>query len=247
MIVGTIPLSMTRRLDRLIRFAFGPVFGRALVGTFHRTLAGAAAVPWYLSGGIAAAGCDAAYLAKAAASEAASYVNLNNPGTYDLTATIAPGWDATGWAFTGTEYLKTGWIPPSVDITVIVRFSDATGTLNCAIGSSDGTVTQLFLIRPRISADHRYLNGGSTELSVSGLLASGVMCIAGTDGYLDGSDEGNITTGVQTPAPLYIGGFNVNNAAMAQGFVGKIQAVALYSVVITSAQVAAVSTAMAAL
>ena len=44
MIVGTFPLSIADKLERLIRFAFGPVFGRALVGTFHRTLAAAGPV-----------------------------------------------------------------------------------------------------------------------------------------------------------------------------------------------------------
>ena len=45
----------------------------------------------------------AAYQPKGAASQAASYVNLVTPGTYDLTTADAPGWAAgTGWVFNDT-------------------------------------------------------------------------------------------------------------------------------------------------
>ena len=58
--------------------AFGPVFGRVMRATFDPRAA--AAVPWYLSGGIAAANCIAAFTPKGAASLAASYDNNAAPG-----------------------------------------------------------------------------------------------------------------------------------------------------------------------
>jgi hypothetical protein len=68
---------------------------------------------WWVVGEISASNAIAAYQSKASASLAASYSNLANPGTYNLTATVAPTWDTTsGWIFTGTQFLKTG-IQPS--------------------------------------------------------------------------------------------------------------------------------------
>lgn len=65
----------------------------------------------YSAGGAAAGGnwwnytgVVAAYDAKNAASQAASYVNLANPGTYDCTvASGTPSWaNGTGWTFDGS-------------------------------------------------------------------------------------------------------------------------------------------------
>ncbi len=82
-------------------------------------IAGAAApaTPWYLSGGVDASACAAAWLAKGAASLAASYDNLAAPangaadGTGDL-AGATPTWDASiGWtcsvSFTAVSLLTT--------------------------------------------------------------------------------------------------------------------------------------------
>jgi hypothetical protein len=72
---------------------------------------GAAAVSWWLAGGISAANCVAAYQAKGSSSYAASKVNLNQPGTNDATdGTGYPTWDpSTGWSFNGIDqYLSVG-------------------------------------------------------------------------------------------------------------------------------------------
>ena len=91
---------------------------------------------WYLRGGIARANCVAAYAAKAAASLAASYVNLANPGTYNLTTTSAPSWaNATGWSFNGTaNYLNTGIVPNSKNWTYIAAFTDSAAAGRCLLG-----------------------------------------------------------------------------------------------------------------
>jgi len=65
--------------------AFNSTFGRVFSPTFQPRSVASGVEPWWLSGGIAAANCVAAYQPKGAASLEASYVNLANPGTYNLT------------------------------------------------------------------------------------------------------------------------------------------------------------------
>ncbi len=88
-------------------------------------------IEWWLRGGIPAANCIAAYQPINAASLAASYVNLANPGTNDAAPGVAPGWNKTdGWTFNGlTQYLTTGIIPAS-GYSMIIRFSQTEYILN---------------------------------------------------------------------------------------------------------------------
>lgn len=67
-------------------------------------------LPWYLTGSVSTADVVAAWQAKAAADYAASLVNLDNPGTDDLTELVGtvPWTSATGWAIDGTNHLLTG-------------------------------------------------------------------------------------------------------------------------------------------
>lgn len=79
------------------------MFGRAGCGGFGPSQLGGicrgAAESWWQAGGTT--GAVAAYLAKGAASYAASKVNLVSPGTYDLTdGATFPGWVATSSADT---------------------------------------------------------------------------------------------------------------------------------------------------
>jgi hypothetical protein len=77
--------------------ALGSRYG--IQGALGRSVKRAAATSWWLAGGISASDCIAAYQPKGAASYAASLININNPGTRNLTNTgIDPSWDATnGW------------------------------------------------------------------------------------------------------------------------------------------------------
>lgn len=70
----------------------------------------AAAAGWWQ---VAGQTCAAAYQPIGAASLAASYVNLANPGTYNAAPGVAPTLAAGGWSFDGlTQYLTTGIVPP---------------------------------------------------------------------------------------------------------------------------------------
>jgi len=103
---GGVPLNPRTTLSDLIARVFSAPFAKV----FNSPIASpgaVAAIPWYLSGGIVAANCVVAYDAKNAASQAASYINLNNPGTNDAVVGSAPTWAAgSGWTFDGiAQYL----------------------------------------------------------------------------------------------------------------------------------------------
>ena len=97
-------------------------------------LPAAGGIDWYLAGGIAT--CVAAYAAKNAASLAASYINLPNPGTYNAAPGTAPDWDAVlGWKCPTSRILTTGIIPAS-NWSLFAKYSD--------IGDSDRYVAGEF-------------------------------------------------------------------------------------------------------
>lgn len=203
---------------------------------------------WYLAGG--APTPVAAYQAKGAASLAASYVNLANPGTNNAAPGVAPTWSAaTGWTFNGTtQYLTTG-VVPNATTTIVVRFANVsnTGFLVNAENASSGMG-----VAPRRGSGTivRYFWGTVGAPSVrdtSPVLAAGVLALAGPNCYRDGAADGAITNTWTTIArDFYIGARN--NSGTADAFAaGDILAVAIYSAILTAGQVAAVRAAAAAL
>lgn len=208
---------------------------------------GAVAAGWWV---VAGKTCVAAYKPKGAASLAASYINLANPGTYDAAPGVAPTLGADGWVFDdGTQYLDTGIIPVNDQSwSAIVRFYGATtagqGSLLgcCAAGGG----APYFLIQPN-RATNQVLYGNGNFALVSTPLTSGVLAVSGAYGYRNGEVESDVI-GVAGGAlrALYIGAMNQNGAAAGFGLC-KIQAIAIYSDTLTAGEVAAVSAAMAAL
>lgn len=215
---------------------------------------------WWLSGSISAANCIGAYQAKGVASLAASYTNLANSGTYNLTAGTAPAWDATnGWIFDGytsKRYLKTG-IAPENDQTwsMIVRYSGSP-----AIESNPGSITLAGAVAnspygelkvvSSTSAYYGKVSNGDTK-NFAGTYyktESGVIAVAGTYGYLNG-EQG--ITGIPTVAgtipEIYIGARNMWDTTIDEYATVNVQAIAIYDAVLSEAQVAALTTAMNAL
>ena len=187
----------------------------------------------------------AAYQAKGAASLAASYVNLANPGTNDLTVGTAPTFDtSTGWTFNGSSnYLKTGVIPNS-DYTVFVRFSSGSG---CLIGTTSTAFGEapIFALR-QFPADRNWYNNG--DRYQGNTWTSGVMCTAGKVAYRDGTSQGSISGGSNTWSYQFtVGARNLINGGCDQYLTGNIQAVAIYSTTLDATQVAEITTNMAAL
>lgn len=200
--------------------------------------------PWYLAGGIAVASCVAAYKAKGAASQVASYVNLTGNATYNLTTGGSPDWDAVnGWkidSVDGTKYLDSHYVPTAGN-SLIIRFSNATTDDNKSIIGED-TSDAYFAIWISHSSQVLYCNGGLVHAGVAA--TSGVLAVAGQQGYRDGVADGD-----PIAAWSAINSKSILIGTAAGGYIAHAytQAVALYNTVLTAPQVAAVSTAMAAL
>ena len=212
--------------------------------------------PWYLAGNIPKSNCIAAYKAVGAASLTASFINLANPGIYDLTAPVAaPTFNtADGWTFNGsTQFLQMAYTyADGRNLTYIMRFSGVVGATGFAMGYFNGAGSGL-IFSPNRTGARKYYNG-TVVLTAAAASANGVMAVAGNAAYLNGAGDGAITTAANTNNEangmnVYIGA-NRNNAGapfVHTYFAGKIQAVAVYSAVLVLAQVAAVTTAMNAL
>lgn len=187
----------------------------------------------------------AAYQPKGAASLAASYVNLVNPGTFDAAPGVAPTWDATnGWIGNGTnQYLTTG-ITPLSSYSCVCRFSNGTGNGTYLFGSFKTGPNTLFGISP---ANNRvYWNGTVVNTKADGAVTAGVMAIAGTGCYRDGVSDGSTGGPANTGLAMFI--FALNSSG-SPGFYKacRMQALAVCSSTQTAQQIADVSAAMAAL
>lgn len=214
----------------------------------RRAVSAAAEADWWE---VAGKTCVAAYQAKAAASYAASLVNLASSGTYDLTEGSAPTWaSATGWTFNGSsQYLVTAATLTDA-CSVLVAFSGS--TLNSAqcvlIGNiKAGWVSELYMANDFTDAN-RYFSNSSYDgkTSTADAVASGVMGIAGKAGYYNGASEVTLPAGSMTYSEgLVIGCMDF--FGFCYWFNGNIQAIALYSDTLTSGEVETVSDAMAAL
>ncbi len=217
----------------------------SLLGAGKQTIA--VAGDWWLAGGINVANCVAAYLAKGSADYATSKVNLANPGTYNATdGDQYPTWEAaTGWTFSLGKYLNTG-IAPTNGWSLVVRLDadDLSGVpmmVQGGTGKEFGFSTCFY--------NNTYLwYGASGELSSTKTITDCVAAIAGGSFYINSSPViANVSWSAgDNTVPIRIGGI-FNGVSFNEPFSGKIYAVAFYNTSISSAQVAALTTAMNAL
>jgi hypothetical protein len=220
-------------------------------------IASAPAIPsWYLSGGIAAANCIAAYTPKGAANLAASYDNNAAPanglsdGTWDASASVAPTHDpSTGWGFDGaTQYLTTGLVPSSVGWSMLVRYVSVAFDVAYIIvcGSYDADFHRFYLGSYFDGVGVAYGDDGS--VIVYPILEAGVLGLAGAQGFRDGISDGSaiVTCVAPTTLPIYVGACNAQGSPD-NWFTGSISALAIYNRVLIDAEMLAVSNAMAAL
>lgn len=200
---------------------------------------------WWEAGG--ATGCIAAYQPKGAASLAASYVNLANPGTFNAAPGTAPTFNtATGWTFNGTsQYLTTGIIPSDYAAkSLLIQFANATasgdripfGAFNVAGGKA--FYVDLYYVGNAIYYDGTHF--------LSGTITAGNLGVAGTAAYKNGVNQSITLSNLNPTVAAYIGALN-NDGALYGYFAGDVIALAVYSANLTDAQMAAVAAAMAAL
>jgi hypothetical protein len=209
---------------------------------------------WWDNDG-AISGCVAAYAAVGAASLAASYVNLQNPGTYDASAGVAPTFAAaTGWTFNGTtQYLTTG-ITPANDQTwsVLVCFSDGAtqgGGGAAAFGAyrTSGGVRRFYYITHYVDNNAYVANGGQSARSPG--IDSGVVGFRGAQPVRNGSDDGAALAAGAAGAhgPIALGSANNPDDGGKLYWSGKIRAIAIYNTTLTAGQAATLTTLMNAL
>lgn len=248
-------MSNERSLDVVLHRALVRFFGSMFPPAFPRTFAAspvsaAVATDWWLAGGIAAGDCWEAHQPKGAASYALSLLNLNDPGTHDAIDSYSPGWNATdGWQFGSNAYLDTTFVPTSDQIqTAIIQFTNNSGNSGSRMfGSIESAGT--FMIQPSGGGGGwvAYGNGGWNAVGPV-LASSGNVAIAGSNAYRDGAlDTGGIGGWSGTPSlTVWIGNMN-DGAHNWYSHPYYCVAFALYTKILSGAQVAAVRAAMAAL
>lgn len=188
---------------------------------------------WDLDGGLT--GCLAAYQAKGAESEAASYVNLVNSGTHALSQPAAyPSWSAeNGWDYsaTGLRYLT---IAGTMSWRTVVAFCFPVYASLSGLTSSLGQDANYFRMdltanqfRAHSDSYYVYVNGVNTPVftNSSWIVVSGVRVSAPT-------------TDVQHSV-----GYSVNNGRKWSKYIG---AIAYYDSAISAAQNTSLYTALLA-
>lgn len=210
---------------------------------------GVVAELWYLAGGVALANCKRAYAAIGAASQAASYVNLANPGTGDAAAVGSVSWSAAaGWGafLSATAYLTTGYTQPAnTNFTIIIRYSGGlNGTYALSVCTDNSGLLNLGIFAS--------LGGGvfyahNAQATRAPQLAAGVVGLAGGQPYRNGATDGaSLVAASATWRTLHIGKYNPTSGAV-YSFPGNIQALAIYDANLSAAQMLAISTAMSEL
>ena len=232
------------KLDDLISRVFSAPFAKVFSSPIASP--GAAAIPWYLSGGIAAANCIAAYQAKGAASLAASYINLAKPGTYDCHAISVPttptwtsglGWSGIGKVLDTDIVFGTG----IATYSVFVRFSSV--STGCLFGTEDGYPNS-FWIAPCTYALPLYSNIAYGSHSV---INGGTHSISAKKGYQNGIYDAAVSAGQTTTAlNFYLLCLNQGGTPV-QGKNGDTQCVSIYNRELTAAENLALHNAAMAL
>lgn len=201
--------------------------------------------PWYLSGGISAADCLAAWTPVGKSNLANSYINEANPGTYDLSLGVAPEFsNRWGWNFnaiTTNQFLKTGLIPTSQNHSYIIKFSDMYDFLDQVLFGSY-VAGKYLILQSRLNTTPKkiqFSNCGTSVFTESPQMREGTIGMRGLSCYRNGVYKGVVTGGTVPTIQSYIGGLN-NNPGLISYLQGKISHIAAYNPTITANQLLAV-------
>jgi len=240
---------------------FMPAFGRVFPPPFATAGAAAVVLPWWNPDGATPGGIGGACLGAwrgiatigspwgaGPANLAASYVNLANPGTNDLTVVSAPTWTAAaGWYADGADALDTGIFPTDAQSMLVQFANNATGAWGCIAGAETppGYLARCSIF-PTYFGSYDCIKGVTDRIIGAGAKASGNLGIAGLQCYDDGAPSGapcNPATGAYTNT-IYL--LDINGEFW-PGYIGDVWGFALYSTTLTGPQMLARATAMAAL
>jgi len=221
----------------------GALGSRGQLGAVLGTQRGGSALPWWNPDGATPAANTAAWCAKGAPSLAGSYVNLGLLGYPNIDPTavggVAPNWDALlGWTTPGARYLKSGVVPTATH-SLLVQYSSAVS--NCLVGSYNGGSTRFGVYSP----SGIYMYGGN---SIGTVASNGNRAVSEPSGYLNGIFDIALGTFLGVGAELYILARNrADIGGIDAYYVGNLQALVIYNVLLSSAQIGLRAAAMAAL
>jgi hypothetical protein len=229
-----------------------------------------AAVDWWQSGGISSANALAVFQPVGAASLAASYTNLANPGTNDAAPGTEPTFDPSyGWALAAasSQYLVvgSGALVTAVPLTFAVLFQSNDVTTSYVLAgikrnttTNDGWTINAAGAAPGdpIRANSVQNNTTVVASSTAGYTASAwytAIAVFSTNSaraaFLDGANKGSEAT-ANTPSTSVnatLIGANHTGAALGSFLDGKIAAIAFYNAALSDGQAEALHTAMMAL
>ena len=208
---------------------------------------------WWLAGGLEQSDCLGAYQAKGQTSLANSIVNLNNPGTNDLTLSGSdPSLGDEGWVFTGLEHIVTPFTPDGdYSIFIVVEDDSGSGSSDYVIGTYNATPAQAYYLRCNYPDTYSYWTYGANVDANNVVPLDAALALYRRDNgnhesLEDGSTIDTRTTQALTVAsPMYIGWANTGSSSYR--FVGKIKAVAIYDREFTQAEALAINRSMMAL
>jgi len=169
-------------------------------------------------------------------------------GLYTATPGVAPTWAArTGWKGTGSQWLDTAIVPTASTWSYVIRFSGIVGTQGVTFGgltAADGYGVFIWPVR-LVGGNFWWGNGDGVYSAVS--FASGVAAITGKACYVNGVSTATIPAGWTANAQsLYLLAWHQTAVPQAQWpLTGNIQAFAVYSRILTPAEVWLASMQMA--
>lgn len=198
------------------------------VSVSRRAVASGAAA-WWLAGG--APTPVAVYQPKGAASLAASYVNLVNPGTYDAAPGVAPTLGADGWEFSASAYLTTDLVPASDQSWSALAAFNITSGSGVVLGCVNDNPYAGYHLWPAYGGGGGAAYGNSGGVQVEPPYTTGVTALAGNKAYRNGiAEAGTIGVIAQTiTVALAIGARKRWDGVYDQRITGSIQAVAIWN------------------
>lgn len=232
-------------------------------------LDGAGSTPWYLAGGLSASDWLATFQPIGAASLAASYSNLINPGTNDAAPGTAPTFNAaTGWAFASAslQYLEIGSgaikAAPPLSFIALCKFPNFDDYMNILGVFRDNTDRDLIAMGGRKTDANLKMwtsdtsgSSAAATTAVDSLSANTWLVCAGVTAstasraaYINGGSK-ETDTNDKVAANMnktFIGVFH-DSSSFSQYMNGNIGACGIADKALSDAEVLAVSNAMLAL